>query len=346
MQFPLISIAIATLNSEDTLAKTLESIKKQTYPQNKLEVLVIDGGSKDSSKKIAKKFKCIVIPNPRRDIIFAKHIGFFRASGKYLMYLDSDEILENRESLKIKYSTFKKNSDIKAIMPSGYKTPRKYPYINNYINEFGDPFSFFIYRESKGSSYLIKSWSEKYKIIYKDKNCIVFDFSNVKSLPLIDLFAGGCMIDLSFYRNNFPIIQKNPDLVAQLFYLLDSKRELLAITKNDNTLHYSSVSIYKYLKKISSRVKNNVFDTTMGRAGFLGREKYQIPSFQTKKYLFIPYSFSVIFPLLDSIYLTITRRQLVYLIHLPLCIYTAVLIIYYYFLKSLSLKPKIKSYGN
>ena len=36
---PLISIIIATFNSERTLSMTLESIKKQDYPQKKIEVL-------------------------------------------------------------------------------------------------------------------------------------------------------------------------------------------------------------------------------------------------------------------------------------------------------------------
>lgn len=348
MDYPTISIIIATFNSERTLEKTLESIKKQVYPQNKIEILVIDGGSTDNTKSLAKKFHCKIIPNPKTELIFAKHIGFFKASGKYLMYLDSDEVLENPNSFTLKYEAFKKDRRIKAVMSSGYKTPKDFSPINYYINEFGDSFSYFIYRESKGNEFLVMNWSEKYKNekVYEDKNCIVFSFLDVKPLPLIELWAGGCMIDLKYAKSTFLQIKGNPALIAHFFYLLNSKKALLAITKKDPTIHYSSSNLYKYLKKISSRVQNNVYQTDMGKGGFVGREQFQPFWLHLKKFLFVPYSLSIIFPLIDSAYLAITRKKLIYFVHIFLCIYTAFIIIYYYSLKLLGLKSEIKTYGN
>ena len=55
MNYPLVSIMIATFNSEKVLPRTLEAIRAQTYPQDKLEILAIDGGSTDSTLEIAKK---------------------------------------------------------------------------------------------------------------------------------------------------------------------------------------------------------------------------------------------------------------------------------------------------
>lgn len=346
MDYPLISIAIATYNSEATFEKTLESIRKQTYPQKKIEVLVIDGGSTDGTLSIAKKYLVKIIPNLKTELVFAKHIGFSKAGGKYLIYLDSDEVLENQNSLKLKLLAFKKDAKVKAVMPSGYKTPTDYPPINYYINEFGDPFTFFIYRESKGDRFSMKDWPKKYDRVRQDKICAIYSFCNTKPLPLIELWAGGCMIDLQYVRSTFPQIKSSPALIAHLFYLLNSKDSLLAITKNDSTIHYSSDKFHKYLKKIASRVKNNVYQTVMGRGGFLGREGFNPIRFQFKKYLFIPYSLSLIFPLIDSIYLAVTRKKGIYLVHIVLCIYTTILIIYYYSLKLLNIKPKIKSYGH
>lgn len=346
MNYPIISIAIATLNSEKTLFNTLKSIKKQTYPQNKIEVLVIDGGSVDKTIYIAKKFHCKILSNPKIELIFAKHIGFLQASGKYLMFLDSDEVLESPQSLKLKYKAFKKNDLIKAVMPSGYKTPKGFSSINHYINEFGDPFTYFIYNESKSYKYLIEDWFNKYKKVYEDKNLIIFDFSKIYPLPLVELWAGGCMIDLQYSRLSFLQIKKHPSLIAHLFYLLKDNNTLLGITKNDNTIHCSSDSLSKYLKKLSSRIKNNVYRTAMGEGGFSGREKFQPPWFHLKKFLFIPYCLSIIFPLTDSIYLSISRKKIIYLLHLSLCAYTSFFITYYYFLKLINIKPKIKTYGN
>lgn len=343
--YPIISIAIATFNSQRILEETLKSIKKQTYPKKKIEILIIDGGSSDQTLSIAKKYNCKIIHNPKMELVFAKHIGFLKATGKYLIYLDSDEVLENPNSLKIKYAVFKKNPNVKAVMLSGYKTAPNSALINYYINEFGDPFSYFIYRESKGEKFLIKEWLKKYRKISEDKKCIIFNFENSELLPLVELWAGGCMIDLQYIRFKFPQIKNNPSLIAHLFYLLSSKKKLIAITKNDNTIHFSSESLARYLKKIASRVKNNVFLTEMGSGGFLGREALQPNRFKIKKYLFPFYAFSIILPSIDAIMLYFTRRKFLYLIHLPLCIYTSLLIIYYLFLKTFGIKPKIKGYG-
>lgn len=347
ISYPLISIVIATYNSEKTLSLTLDSIKKQTYSKQKIETLIIDGGSTDRTKTIAKKYKCKIIPNPKTDLIFAKQIGFIRAKGKYLIFLDSDELYENPNSILIKYCIFKKNKRVKAVMLGGYKSPIGYSAINNYINEFGDPFSFFMYRESKGDLFFYKEFSKRYKdiIIDEDKDGIIFDFSKTKSLPLIELWAGGSMIDLSYVRKKFPYLKKNPELIAHVFYLLNNNHQLLAITKNDNTIHYSCPSIAKYLKKLQSRIKNNIFNTEMGKGGFSGREIYEPLFFEFKKYFFIPYAFTLIFSILDSIYLFATRKKTIYLLHWILCLYTSIFICYNYILRFINIPTSLKTYG-
>ena len=56
MPQPFFSIIIASYNSERTLGFTLKSIRRQSIDQNELEILVIDGGSTDSTRKIAAKY--------------------------------------------------------------------------------------------------------------------------------------------------------------------------------------------------------------------------------------------------------------------------------------------------
>ncbi len=345
MEYPLLSIIIATYNSERTLEKTLQSITNQTYPKEKVEILVIDGGSTDNTISISKSYSCKILPNPKVDPVSAKHIGILKASGKYILFLDSDEVLEKPTSLKVKYLAFKKDGKIKSVIPNGYKTPKEGSAINYYINEFGDPFSYFFYRESKGKDYLLRDWSLTYKKISEDGNVTVFSFSNKERLPLLELTAGGCMMDLQYIKATFPEIKTNPSLITHLFYLLNTKSALLAITKYDSTIHYSSDTLYKYLKKISSRIKNNIFDTEVGWVGFKGREKFQPFLSNIKKYLFIPYSFSLLLPCIDSIHLCLTRKKAVYLLHLPLCLYTSLMILYFLIMKKLGIQPDIRIYG-
>lgn len=345
MEYPLISIVTATYNSQATLEKTLKSIANQTYPKEKIEVLIIDGGSTDNTKSIAKTYDCKILNNPKVDPVSAKYIGILKSLGKYILFLDSDEVLEKPTSLENKYLAFTKNSKIKSVIPNGYKTPIGGSPINHYINEFGDPFSYFIYNESKGSKYLLKDWSFKYKKIFEDKDIVTFIFSNNEQLPLLELSAGGCMVDLQYLKTTFPEINNTPSLITHIFYLLNSKSTYLAVTKNDSTIHFSSDTLSKYLKKISSRIKNNIFNTEVGWVGFRGREKFQPFSLNIRKYLFIPYSFSLLLPIIDSLNLSLTRKEIIYLLHTPLCLYTSLMIIYFLIISKLGIKPDIRVYG-
>src|SRR3989304_7525854 len=124
--YPLISILIPTYNSDGTLELCLKSLLKQNYPQNKLETIVVDGGSKDDTLKIARKFHCRIISNPKTDIVHAEYLGYKNAKGKYLIGLAPDEILENPNSIKLKYSAASKDNRVRTVLPSGYKTPDKY----------------------------------------------------------------------------------------------------------------------------------------------------------------------------------------------------------------------------
>lgn len=343
--YPLISIVIVTFNSERTLDVTLLSIRKQSYPQDKIEILIIDGGSTDKTKEIAKKYNCRIINNPNTEVIYRKQIGFFKALGKYLVYLDSDESFENPQSLKLKYSAFLKNPKIKAVRSEGFKCPKQTSFINYYLNEFGDPFTFYLYRESYSYEFFIKEWKKKYKILEENSDYVVFDLNDNSHFSLIEFWAAGNMIDLEYVKSTFPLINQNPGLIPLLFYLLKNKGKLLAVTKNDAIIHDSSASLHKYLKKISSRVKNNVFQTEMGKGGYMGREQFQNRSYNFRKFFFPIYAFSVLLPLIDSVYLSISKKRLSYLIHLPLSIYTAVFIIYFMTLKAMGLRPKIGMYG-
>lgn len=42
MTHPLVSVIIPTLNEEENIGRLLESIGKQTYPKEKIEVIVLD----------------------------------------------------------------------------------------------------------------------------------------------------------------------------------------------------------------------------------------------------------------------------------------------------------------
>jgi len=340
--YPIITIVIATFNSSKTLPIVLKSIKKQNYPQNRIEVLAVDGGSSDNTLELIEEFGGYVIDNPKTEPIHAKYLGFLNAKGKYIIYLDHDEEIENENSFKLKLNIFQKNKNIRSVDTSGYKNPLGYSFINEYINEYGDPFSFFVYRQSRAEKYHLNDLKKHYSTLYEDLECAIFSFSP-NDVPLIENVAGGIMTDMEYVKSNLNVA--TPQMLVHLFHLLNEKQALLAVAKNDPLIHYSSDNLLNYFNKIKWRIKNNIHHIKVtGEAGFSGRERFQHPWLKIKKYLFIPYTYSIILPLIDSLYLAITRRKILYFIHLPLCLYTASLILYHYGLKIIGYKPKLKSY--
>ncbi len=86
---PKISIIIPALNEEKHLPKLLESIKKQTFKD--FEIIVSDAGSKDNTKKIAKKYGAKIVKGgqPAK----GRNNGAKKAVGEFLFFLDADVVL-------------------------------------------------------------------------------------------------------------------------------------------------------------------------------------------------------------------------------------------------------------
>lgn len=89
----LISIIIPAYNQADYLAKAIESVIQQTY--KKWECLIIDDGSKDHTFRIVKKFKdprIWYIRQENQGLSAARNTGIRLAQGKYLTFLDADDM--------------------------------------------------------------------------------------------------------------------------------------------------------------------------------------------------------------------------------------------------------------
>ncbi|MCI4462549.1 MAG: glycosyltransferase family 2 protein, partial [Thermogladius sp.] len=53
---PLISIVLTTYNSESVVEKALKGVVGQDFPLNRVELIIVDGGSKDNTLKMVKEF--------------------------------------------------------------------------------------------------------------------------------------------------------------------------------------------------------------------------------------------------------------------------------------------------
>ena len=93
-KLPIISIITVVLNGEKTLKKCIQSVINQSYPQNKIEYIVIDGGSRDRTISIIKKYeKKISYWHSKKDrgLYDAMNKGIKKSSGEIIGILNADD---------------------------------------------------------------------------------------------------------------------------------------------------------------------------------------------------------------------------------------------------------------
>jgi glycosyltransferase involved in cell wall biosynthesis len=321
IDYPLISIIMPTLNSAKTIGLSLESVARQTYPKNKIEIFVIDGGSKDKTTQIAQKYGATVLPNPKVQPEHAKSIGLKTAKGEYAMFLDSDEVISNPNSLINKVNLLQQNKSCKNIVTTGLLSPKGYPFLCDYINKLGDPFSFFIYRVDSGNFF--ESLKNKYKVIASTKESEIIGFNNDDLTPIVD--GGGHMFDLGYLKSIEDTNDSN--LSARVFSSMVFHTHSLGVLKNDFITHYSSPGILGYLRKIKWRIISNLSSRNNNIPGYKNREQYLSKLAKLKKFLFIPYALLLLPSIFDALYLVIKNKDIRYLIHVLISFYTALEII-------------------
>lgn len=339
----MVTIMIATFNSEKLLPRTLDAIKMQTYPAELIEILIIDGGSGDRTRKIAEEYGCLIIDNPKTEPINAKLIGMKAARGKYLVTIDHDEVMQNDHSIENKVIMLERHPECKVALCSGYLRPDDYPWLNQYISEFGDPFSLFIYRFSKGFGIFEKNLRRYYHVEADETEGFVVSFESIKKQPIFELCCMGTMIDREYFMS-FDGVCNDSSIFVHLFYImLQDGKNKVAFTVKDPLTHYSADSLKKYFPKIKWRICNNVHFADMAKSGYGGRI-YFGKSIKYRKYLFVPYTFLCIPAIVEGFYLAISRHNPIFMMHPIFCWYTLIEIVYQYILKITGRSPVMISY--
>jgi glycosyltransferase involved in cell wall biosynthesis len=91
---PFVSIIIPTRNEENYISQCLESVVSQTYPHERLEVLVVDGRSEDSTRDMVAEYArrhpfISLVDNPRGIVPAALNTGIQASRGDVIVRLDA-----------------------------------------------------------------------------------------------------------------------------------------------------------------------------------------------------------------------------------------------------------------
>ena len=112
---PLISIILPTYNRAELLPRAIQSVLNQTYPH--WELIVWDDGSQDDTRAVVRSFgeqRIQYYYGDNRGVAFARNRAMEKATGKYIAFLDSDDIWME-EKLDLQLKAFDANPQIDVL---------------------------------------------------------------------------------------------------------------------------------------------------------------------------------------------------------------------------------------
>ena len=245
---PSISIVTTTYNSEGIIDNCLKSIASQHYPKNKIEVIIVDGGSKDGTIGIVESFaklldvKIIFEKTGRPEAATA--IGYNHAKNNLIVNLPSDNVLPNGKWLNQMVEPFIKCKSVTATQPLRYTYRRNLGLLDRYFALFGinDPIPYYLNKRDR-FSWFEENWS----LMGKSKDMGNFFLVRFNSTEVPTLGANGYMVKRK-------VIQKVTHNIFNFFHMdasLDLIRmgyNLYGIVKSD-IIHQSGGTLLNFFRK-------------------------------------------------------------------------------------------------
>ena len=175
MEKEKVSVILPVYNSQKYIAKTIDSILNQNY--NNYELIIIDDGSTDGSLDICSKYleknnNIKILEQKNSGVSRARNKGIEKATGKYIMFIDSDDCYEP-DCIKTMVNYMKnKKVDLVSCSYSNFDlSNNKFLLQDTFVmNKFTE------YFEKLQKNYLFNQiWNKIYKLDIIKSNKIIFD---------------------------------------------------------------------------------------------------------------------------------------------------------------------------
>lgn len=111
----LVSIIIPVYNSEKYLRNCLDSVVNQTYTN--IEIIIINDGSTDNSQYILEEYARVdvrikLLHKKNSGVSDTRNIGIKLSKGKYILFIDSDDVVDKTYIQELVTPTWSKDYDL------------------------------------------------------------------------------------------------------------------------------------------------------------------------------------------------------------------------------------------
>jgi glycosyltransferase involved in cell wall biosynthesis len=110
-----------TLNAGALLDNILASIRRQTYPADRCEIILADAHSTDDTRQIAQKYGAIVLDDNGKNMEEGKRLALRQATGEYIVFVDADNEITHPDYIELAVRALAANPQ--ALGVEGYYLP-------------------------------------------------------------------------------------------------------------------------------------------------------------------------------------------------------------------------------
>lgn len=206
-----VSIVIPVYNAGDYLEECIESIVNQSIGFENLQVILVNDGSKDNSAEIidayCKKYeniKGIHLPESHSLGGFARNQGLTQVEGKYLMFVDSDDFIDQK-ACEVMYEAITKNAA--QVVTANYKC----------MDQNGRIWDKAMFDQEKYKSCELKEANQTFFYLYCPSVCMkIFDATLIKENNI--KFLEGVPAEDAYFSCNALLKSKKVCYVENVIY--------------------------------------------------------------------------------------------------------------------------------
>lgn len=328
-EMPGISVLTYTYNARETIEECITSFFSQDYPFDKIEWIIVDGGSKDNTLELIKSYqkkypKIIKFYESPTEHSCAGNVGHSqfarRVSKELVLFIDQGDILVNKDWLKKMAGILKRHEKISAVQ-SRIAISKRDNFINKYLSAIGidDPFAV---------PYSLNSQVTIHPRIFRyDSDCQMYVYKVNKNNFLYG-GGGGFMIKKEDFFNCGGWIQD-----TDLFYRMGLHEYYVAVPKYIQIYKKKSSGIKKFLKQRGEHIDYYLKENYYGRDFYWFDLRKNIIPENFKFIKTVIFNLLIIPGLIQGIRMAVRQKRIFWIIH-PIALFS--ITIYYMIIKLVS----------
>jgi hypothetical protein len=281
---PGITIIVPTLNAGTLLDRLLATVAEQDFPADRLELLLLDGGSTDGTRERAAAAGWRVVDNP---LVLAEpgvKLGMREARHPVRVVMAADNGLPRRDWLARVADVFAATG-VRGVYTHVVDAPIDGSFCRYFNRLHADPFNWFVF----GAASDPRRFGEVYPVRERGPGWVVYDLA-AGDPPLLALAQGFAV------RGELPGGENLQDDILPLWQLMEEGERFAYVDLG--VLHHTVRSLPDFLRKYRRRA-----GAALAAEDAAHRQRHHRLSRRQRlrRALWLPYALTVVGPLVDAL---------------------------------------------